>query len=81
MLMRYHEIASGMRVPISMEEHAVLTKISDHGTAAAALTDERDQEVACGLLRRGLLNSSRDSKGATVYTRSTINDIWLDRNF
>lgn len=78
--MRYREIASGFRVPVSGEEQDLIGKIATTGTAEAALTDERDQELALRLLRRGVLDKRRDKQGNVVYHRNSISDIRLDRN-
>jgi len=79
--MRYHEISSGFRVPISNEERAMLTKVGKNGIAEDALTDEREQEVARMMLLRGLLNKKRDKDGKLVYQQNSINDIWTGRDF
>jgi hypothetical protein len=53
--MRYHEIASGMRVPVSAEEQQVLD-LSKDGVLKHDGLDERNQEVARTMVSRGLLN-------------------------
>lgn len=77
--MRYHEIASGMPVPLFSEEQELLDRIGDKGIANDAL-DERDQEVARQMVSRGLLDRFRPDGKAEFYRPSTINDIWRDRS-
>lgn len=52
--MRYFEIAGGFRVNISEEEQAILDSALD-GILEESL-DEREYELACQMLSRGLLN-------------------------
>jgi hypothetical protein len=53
--MRYFEITSGMRVPTSGEERAILDKVEDAGHIARDTLDEREAEVARRMVSRGLL--------------------------
>ena len=77
--MRYHEIATGgWRVPISAEEQAILTKIGNKSVAAADLGDERAQEVARQMMVRGLLNKKLDKAGKPVYSKNSVDDIWIN---
>jgi hypothetical protein len=52
--MRYFEIAGGFRLDISEEEQTILDSALD-GLLEEKL-DEREVEVACKMLSRGLLN-------------------------
>jgi len=77
--MRYHEIASGMRMPVSAEEQALLNRIGEDGIAIDSL-DEREHEVARLMVNRGLLTRFRDKEGALAYRNSSVKDIWRDRS-
>lgn len=60
--MRYFEITSGMRLPVSKEEQDILDKVGDNGCAKSDF-DERDQEVARRMVSRGLLRRiTKDGK-------------------
>lgn len=52
--MRYFEITSGMRVPISAEERSLLDA-AEEGVVARDAMDERTAEVARQMVTRGLL--------------------------
>jgi len=77
--MRYHEIMGGFRVPISKEENDILQKIGLNGLPEKELTDERDEEIAHQMIRRGLLNTKRDKDGQTVYKINSSSNIWIGR--
>lgn len=53
--MRYFEITSGMRVPISGEERALLNRVEETGHIARDTLDEREAEIARQMVRRGVL--------------------------
>jgi hypothetical protein len=74
--MRYHEIASGLRVPLSCEEQELIDR---HGEPIAKDTlDEREQEVARLMVSRGVLDQyPHDDR--VYYHLSSANDIWSDR--
>lgn len=77
--MRYHEIASGLRLPVSSEERGLLDRAEEqHGLEHGSL-DERDQEVARKMVSRGLLNRTRDQNQRIVYRVSSVKDIWRER--
>lgn len=76
--MRYHEIASGMRMPVSGEEQAMLNRVGEAGVAVDSL-DDREHEVARLMVNRGLLTRFRDSDGAVAYRINSVRDIWRDR--
>lgn len=70
--MRYFEIAGGLRVDISEEEQAILDGALD-GLLEENL-DERDAELACKMLSKGLLNRlSIDDK--IYYIQNGLPDI------
>lgn len=70
--MRYFEIAGGFRVDISEEEQAILDGALD-GLLEENL-DERDAELACKMLSKGLLNRlSIDDK--IYYIQNGLPDI------
>ena len=56
--MRFHEIASGLRVPISGEEQAVL-RLTKSGPLRRDDLDDRQQEVARQMVKRGVLERGR----------------------
>jgi hypothetical protein len=74
--MRYHEIASGLRLPVSGEEQELLNKapfeIDD--------LDERDAEVARLMVGRGVLHQTRKDDGGIIYKDSSAKDIWRGRD-
>jgi hypothetical protein len=72
--MRYHEIASGFRVPVDMEEQQLLDAASSARLRAEDLS-ERELEVAQRMTSRGLLNRGRDDDGA-FYVANSLADIW-----
>lgn len=76
--MRYREIASGLRVPVSGEEQELLDN-SENGVIAKADLDERGQELARHLVSRGVLNQYRQNNHI-FYHISSVNDIWRDRD-
>ena len=73
--MRYHELFSGLRVPISGEEREILTKVGKQGIPEDSLTDEREHEIARRMYLRGLLDKKRDKAGKMVYQQNTI-ELW-----
>lgn len=64
--MRYYEITSGVRMPISSEEQDILDKVSDSTLLKSSL-DDRDQEVARKMVTRGLLIRKRDSDKNVIF--------------
>jgi hypothetical protein len=74
--MRYHEIASGLRVPLSCEEQEL---IDQHGEPIDKDSlDEREQEVARLMVSRGVLDQYPHDDHV-YYHLSSVNDIWRDR--
>ncbi len=65
--MRYYEITSGVRMPVSGEEQDILDKAGNSVLKKADL-DERDQEVARRMVTRGLLNRGRDDDKNIIFT-------------
>ena len=78
--MRYHEIASGFRVPVSGEEQRILRMVGQQAVAADALRCERDQEVARTMVLRGLLDTCRDKDGKPAYRSNSVHDVWRERD-
>lgn len=64
--MRYFEITSGVRIPVSSEEQSIMDKAAGGDLLKSSL-DERDQEVARRMVTRGLLNRTRDSDKNIVF--------------
>lgn len=58
--MKYVELTSGVRMPISSEEEEILKKVAD-GSIDKSSLDEREQEVARQMVNRGLLKRVKDS--------------------
>jgi hypothetical protein len=76
--MRYHEIESGLRVPISKEEWALIDHIRPRPVQKDSL-DERQAELARLMVARGLLNHFK--KDEQMFFRvSSVADIWRGRN-
>lgn len=63
--MRFHEIASGLRIPVSGEEQALLNAAKS-GYVRRDDLGEREQEVARRMVSRGLLNRDR-LDGAVIF--------------
>lgn len=59
--MRYIDITSGVRVPISGEEQEIFDKAKEKLYKVSL--DERDQEVARKMVSRGLINRRKDDSG------------------
>jgi hypothetical protein len=76
--MRYHEIQSGLRLPVSSEEWDLIDHIRPRPVDKDSL-DERQQELARMMVSRGLLNYFRKGE-QTFYRVSSVTDIWRDRN-
>lgn len=74
--MRYHEIASGFRLPVDGEEQEILSK-AEEGVTERDL-DDREAEVARKMTSRGLLKR-RKRDGEITYVASSVKDIWSDR--
>ena len=79
--MRYFEISSGFRVPMSNEEREIMSKVGIKGIREDEIIDEREQEVARMMMMRGLLNKKRDKDGKLVYRQNSVNDIFTGRDF
>lgn len=73
--MRFYEISSGLRMPVSEEEqHLIDRGIQDHTIRACDL-NERGEEVARLMVTRGLLDPHHDDKGG-YYTVNSCVDLW-----
>lgn len=75
--MRWHEIASGLRMHVSGEEQAILDRAMREDLPEDKL-DERDQEVARQMVSRGLLHRLRQKNGALSYRPSMASDFGRD---
>lgn len=53
--MRFFEITSGLRLPVSGEENEILTKAAEKGSIARSSLTDREQEIARRMTSRGLL--------------------------
>ena len=61
--MKLVEILGNLRTYISNEEHKILEMVKDSDVAYCNNFNERDFELATGLVKRGVLTRSKDSKG------------------
>jgi hypothetical protein len=77
MLMRYHEIASGLQIALSCEEQELLDR-NKGGPIVKDTLDEREQELARMMVSRGVLDQYRHDN-QVFYHVSSVNDIWRDR--
>lgn len=57
--MRYFEITSGVRIPISGEEAGILDKVKEAGHLANDTLNEREAEIARIMVSRGIIVCSR----------------------
>ena len=76
--MRYHEIASGLRIPLSCEEQDLIDK-NNAGVISKDELEERDAELARLLVSRGVLDQYRHHDKVYYHVNST-KDIWRDRD-
>lgn len=73
--MRYLEIISGVRIPVSEEEQNILDLASKDGGIDPSSLEERDEEVARKMVSRGLLKGSmHDGKKHLVLNDAS--DLW-----
>lgn len=68
--MRYYEITSGMRIPVSSEESDILSMIEDAGHIFRETLDDRQKEVARQMVTRGILIRSRKDNKAVFSANS-----------
>jgi hypothetical protein len=75
--MRYYEIASGLRLPVSCEEQDLLDVIGER--LAKDELDERTEELARLMVSRGVLTQfMKDDQ--LHYRPNSATDIWRDRD-
>lgn len=77
--MRFREFNGGLRMPVSLEEQALLDKIDETESHMIDRTklSEREQEVARKMVSRGLL--ARRKVDETVnYIINNPKDLWRD---
>lgn len=75
--MRYWEIASGLRVPVSSEQQELIDLVQSGQNRRDAL-DERWQQLAMEMVSQGLLRRVRDADGRTCFEVSSATDIWRE---
>ena len=75
--MRFHEIASGLRVPVSSEEQRMLDRIAVDGSNISDM-DERSQEVARRMVSRGLLDAVGSGDEPKHLRVNSSRDIWRE---
>lgn len=76
--MRFYEISSGFRIPMSLEEEEIMDFItSSEDKVNEETLDERQQEVARKMVSRSLLNRRKDGE-EYILTPNDLNDIWRD---
>jgi hypothetical protein len=76
--MRYHEIASGMRVFVSSDEQAIINRASGENGVARDDLDERDRTIADQIVSKGLIRCMK-TDGKVTYKAIAATDIWRDR--
>lgn len=77
--MRYHEIASGVRLPVYYEDDEILSIFPKSGLMLKSeITDERHEEIARLMVSRGLLRQIVKD-GRIYYRINSATDIWKDR--
>lgn len=77
--MRYHEIASGVRLPVYCEDAELLSIFPKSGLMLKSeITDERQEELARLMVSRGLLRQIVKD-GKIYYRINSATDIWKDR--
>lgn len=74
--MRFFEISSGFRLPVSEEEQEILSRAVDARRIERGALDERGQELARLMVSRGLLNRERDDSGQVYYVPNDTADLW-----
>jgi len=73
--MRFYEISSGLRIPVSQEEQDIIDLIADKGKIKKSVLDERQQEVSRLMVSRGLLVRERTDN--VIFLRlNNAADIW-----
>lgn len=75
--MRYWEIASGLRLPVSEEEQEIIDKARSQPLDRDAM-DERDQQLCHMLVSRGVMDYVRQGD-RVLYKPSSIDQIWRSR--
>ncbi len=76
--MRYFEIKSGIRIPLSNEERRLLESVETEGQVLSEDLDERDRELARQLVIRGVFNLIENEDDSITYTVNKLEDIWRD---
>jgi len=74
--MRFYEISSGVRVPVSQEEQEIIDLVTPKRRIAKSELDERQQEVARLMVSRGLLDRERDDDGHIYLKPNSAVDLW-----
>lgn len=73
--MRYFEIVSGFRLPVSGEEQDLIDRITEEGRIEPSALDERDGELARQMVSRGLLKPTKHD-GKRFYALNDASDLW-----
>lgn len=73
--MRFYEISSGLRIPVSQEEQDIIDLIADKGKIKKSVLDERQEEVSRLMVSRGLLVRERTDNVIFLRLNSAA-DIW-----
>lgn len=68
--MRYYEITSGMRLPISSEERILIDQVEKDGHVFRDDLEQRQQEIARQMVIRGILLRSRKDGKVVFMTNS-----------
>lgn len=67
--MKFFEVTSGVRIPVSLEEQEILDRV-DEGECLKGDLDERQQEVARQMVTRGLLKRTLNSDKRIVFRKN-----------
>lgn len=72
--MRFFEISSGVRLPVSQEEQEILDMVSE-GAILESKLNERQEEVARLMVSRGLLIREENDGDAKLQANRAV-DLW-----
>lgn len=72
--MRFYEISSGVRLPVSQEEQEILDMVSE-GAILESKLNERQEEVARLMVSRGLLIREENEGDAELKANRAV-DLW-----
>jgi hypothetical protein len=74
--MRYYEISSGFRIPVSEEEQQLLDRAGENRCLMRSDLSEREEHMAWRMVSRGLLNQETDENHKIFFIPNDANDLW-----